>query len=327
MLKSPLGALAALVLLVTPLSAAPAPLQPILPGGVIVPLYPETSPRLNAARLGEAETLNRSTKNPARIQSIVNIHYPSLEFHGVDAAANTGTAIIVVAGGGHRTLNVGPEGADLAPWLAKLGVNTIILRNRLRSDGYNLEKDAMPEALQAIRLVRSRAKAWKLDPTRIGIVGFSAGAELAAWTAVYFADDDQRARAENDPLAAFSSRPDFVGLIYPGPTPFTKNPDLPIARNAPPSFITSAGSGDRVHAIWADHYFAAMLKAGIPNLEMHIYGNGVHAGSIGERNGIPFGKWPERFVEWFRDLGFLSPSGTETKAARDLTDFQKKPVK
>ncbi len=88
--------------------------------------------------------------------------------------------------------------------------------------------------------------------------------------------------------------------------------------NAPPTFITSAGTGDAQHAIWADEYFGAMLRARIPNLEMHIYGNGVHANGLKDRSGTPFGTWQLRFVDWFRDLGFLEKAGVETKASKDV---------
>jgi endo-1,4-beta-xylanase len=104
----------------------------------------------------------------------------------------------------------------------------------------------------------------------------------------------------------------------------------------PPAFVVSAGSGDRVHALWAMEYYQAMLSAGVPNVEMHLYGNGRHpgdplpdgsrmTGGLTHRNGIPFGTWQDRFIDWFRDLGFLQKSGLETKAARDVADFQKNP--
>jgi hypothetical protein len=79
-----------------------------------------------------------------------------------------------------------------------------------------------------------------------------------------------------------------------------------------------------IPAKWADDYFRPMLKAGVPNLEMHIYGRGNHGGSIGIRNGIPFGTWPERFIEWIRDLGFLDAPGTETKAASESAAYAQK---
>ncbi len=67
-----------------------------------------------------------------------------------------------------------------------------------------------------------------------------------------------------------------------------------------------------------------MLKRGVPNLEMHIYGRGTHGGSISPRDGIPFGTWQERYIEWFRDLGFLNAPGLETKAAQDVAAYAKK---
>jgi acetyl esterase/lipase len=197
-------------------------------------------------------------------------------------------------------------------------VNTVILRNRLRRDGYNPQTDAVYDALQAVKMVRARAREWNLDPTRIGIMGFSAGAELAAPAALMYQEFDRTSNKPGDPLAGVSARPDFVGLVYPGPTPFARDASTPIPADAPPAFITSAGTGDAVHAVWANEYFIAMLAARIPNIEMHIYGNGVHANGLKDRSGTPFGTWQHRFVDWFRDLGFLTKPGVETKAARDV---------
>jgi endo-1,4-beta-xylanase len=252
----------------------------------------------------------------------------------VESGLNTGAAIILAAGGGHNTLNVGSESADFVPFCYNYGVNTVILRNRLRRDGYNVQTNAVNDALQAIRLVRAHAKEWNIDPNKIGIMGFSAGAELAAPAAIFFEDFDKK--NSNDPLAGISSRPDFVGIVYPGPTPFARGGNPAIPRNTPPAFITCAGSGDRGHAIWANDYFIATLQAGIPNIEMHIYGNGRHPGDqlsdgtrmsagLADRNGIPFGTWQDRFIDWFRDLGFLQKPGVETKAARDIAAFLSQP--
>ena len=212
--------------------------------------------------------------------------------------------------------------------------------------------------MQAIRLVRAHAKEWNIDPNKIGIMGFSAGAELAAPAAVLFEYFDKNNSGSADPLAGISSRPDFVSLVYPGPTPFSMSfgskflkeslaswPGLtlratdmtpPIPRNTPPAFITCAGAGDRGHAIWANEYFTAMLNAGIPNVESHIYGNGRHpgdalpdgsrmTGGLTYRNGIPFGTWQDRHMDWFRDLGFLQKPGMETKAAKDIAAFASQP--
>jgi len=322
-----------------PANDAPYAPLPILPGGVVVPLYPPGSPLLKAERVREAEQYNMSGAVPGRINSIVNIHNPSIEVHTVDRGLNTGAAVILVAGGGHNTLNVGTESADFVPFFYNYGVNTIILRNRLRRDGYDVQKDAVNDAQQAIRLVRAYAKEWNIDPNKIGIMGFSAGAELAAPSAVLFADFDKQNSDPSDPLAGITSRPDFVGIIYPGPTPFARNRTAPpIPRNVPPAFLVCGGSGDRVHAVWAMEYFSAMLAISVPNIEMYIYGNGRHpgdalpdgsrmTGGLTDRNDIPFGTWQYRYIEWFRDLGFLQKPGVETKAAKDIAAFVNQPAR
>jgi endo-1,4-beta-xylanase len=186
--------------------------------------------------------------------------------------------------------------------------------------------NAVNDALQAIRLVRAHAQRWNIDPKRIGIMGFSAGAELSAAAAVFYPEFD-RARTEG-PRNDISSRPDFTVLVYPGPSPFARGARPEIPKDVPPAFIVCPGSGDRGHAIWALEYYDAMLRAGVPNIEMHLYGHGRHPGEVlpdgsrmaaglADRNGIPFGQWQARFIDWFRDCGFLQKPGLETRAARE----------
>src|SRR5450631_2388057 len=224
----------------TPGPATDAPYAPgtILPGGVVVVLYPPGSPFVKMDKVREAEQYNMSQTVPGRINSIVNIHNPSIEVHTVDRSLNTGAAVILAAGGGHNTLNVGTESADFVPFFYNYGVNTVILRNRLRKDGYDVQKDAVNDAQQAVRMVRAYAKEWGIDPNKNGIMGFSAGAELAAPAAVLFGDFDKKNSDPGDPLAGISSRPDFVGIIYPGPSPFARNRTAPeVPRKVPPAFL------------------------------------------------------------------------------------------
>ena len=318
---------------VTDASYAP---QPILPGGVVIPLYPPGSPYLKMDRVKEAEKYNIGGNG--MIGSIVNIHNPSIEFHPGNGTLNTGAVVILVAGGGHRTLNVGGEGADFVPFLASYGINSVILRNRMRVDGYDAKTDSVYDAQQAIKIVRAYAKEWHLDPNKIGMMGFSAGAELAMPAALFWPEFDAKNNVPGNPFAAISSRPDFIGVIYPGPSPFAAGrggaPTTPpaIPRDAPPSFIVCAGWGDAGHAVWANEWFTAMLNARVPNVEMHIYARGHHpgdpaqpdepgapsSGGLTSRGFIAYGSWPQRYIEWMRDLGFMGKPGVETQAARDV---------
>jgi acetyl esterase/lipase len=338
--KAPLPPLPAPLAIPKPAPATDASYapQPIVQGGIVVPLFPPNSPYLKAGRLKEPEVYNMSKAVPGRIGSIVGIHNPSIEVHMVEKAINTGAAVILVAGGGHNTLNVGGESADFIPFFYNYGVNTVILRNRMRRDGYNARTDSVYDAQQAVRIVRAYAKEWGIDPNKIGIMGFSAGAELAAPAAVLYEDWDNRNSDPSDPLAGISSRPDFVGIIYPGPTPFATDRTAPrVPKNVPPAFLVCGSSGDRGHAQWALDYYMAMLALGVPNVEMHLYGNGRHpgdplpdgtrmSGGLTDRNNIPYGSWQYRFIDWFRDLGFLQKPGVETKAAKDIAVYLTQPL-
>lgn len=309
-----------------PATRQPYAPQPILPGGIVMTLFPPDSPYLNAKRIREPEQYTMEPGVPGRIQYIVNIHNPSIEVHFTMPHLNTGAAIILIAGGGHRTLNVGYEGADFVPYFTNYGINTIIIRSRLRVDGYDSKTDEVYDVQQAIRMVRAHAAEWHIDPNKIGLMGFSAGAELAMAASLKYDEFDAKNNAPSDPLAGVSSRPDFIGSIYPGPSLFRGGASYPIPKDMPPTFIACAGWGDQNHATWSDEFFAAMLKIGVPNVEMHIYARGEHAGALTYRNFTAFGTWQDRFIDWFRDLGFFNKPGVATQAALDVAAFVKNPV-
>lgn len=294
----------------------------------MLPLYPPDSAYLKADKIHEPEVY--SFWGPGQIGTVIHIHNPSIEFHPGNGQLNTGAAIILLGGGGHRTLNVG-EATPFVPFFANHGISTIILRNRLRSDGYEPRTDGLYDALQAVKLVRAYAKEWKLDPNKIGLMGFSAGAELAANAALSWEEFDRMNDTPANPFAKVSARPDFVGSIYPGPSFFARGGMPAIPRAMPPAFIACAGWGDWIHAVWANEYFTALLNDGVPNVEMHIYARGHHpgdkvgpdeppaTGGLSNLGGIAYGTWSARFLDWFRDLGFLNKPGVETQAAKDVT--------
>lgn len=274
--------------------APPPEPAPITPGAKVVTLWPPGSPKLKALEGSDKpEVVYLSKGAEPRVQHIDNIHNPSIELYLAPADKANGMAVIVAAGGGNKTLWVGPEGVDVARWLNGLGVHAFVERYRLQP--YDSTVDAVADTQRSIRIVRANAKEWGVDPKRVGIMGFSAGGEQAAWVTLKFDDGDAKAE---DPVERESCRPDFSVLIYPG----WKRMDLDVVpKNTPPTFITCAGVDDTFHAKQSVEFYMALFTAKIP-VEMHLYGHGGHGGSIGERKGIPFGTWPVRFVEWAKDL-------------------------
>ena len=271
--------------------------RPLIEGAKVLTLWPKSSPALRPlAGYDKPEVFSLSKSSPPRVQSVINIHNPSIEVHLAPPEKANGMAIIVIAGGGNKTCNVGGEGVDIADWLNTLGVDAFIERYRLRP--YDSAVDALADTQRSIRMVRAHAKEWGIDPRRVGVMGFSAGGEQAAWATLKF---DQGNAQAADPIERESCRPDFSVLIYPG---WLRMDLSAVPKNAPPSFITSAGIDDAFHARQSVEFYDALFKANIP-VELHIYAHGGHGGGISARQGIPFGAWPERFVEWARDLHLM----------------------
>ena len=226
--------------------------------------------------------------------------------------------VILVAGGGHNTLNVGTEGADFVPFFYNYGVNTVILRNRLRQDGYNPQTDAVYDAQQAIRMVRAHAQGMEHRSAqdrdrRLFRRRRARGAGGGAFDDVRQGEQRAGRSAGGHQLAPGLRRAGLSGADAVR----ARRRDRRSRERAADIHRLRRDRATRVHAIWADEYFAALLKAQRPNLEMHIYGNGVHANGLKDRDGEPFGTWQERFIDWFRDLGFLQAGrGDEGRSRR-----------
>jgi acetyl esterase/lipase len=276
-------------------ATAPQPPLPLEPGGNVMVLWPPGSPTLKG--FDQKEVVTYSKQHPGFIQKVVNIHNPSIEIHLAPADKANGTAIIVAAGGGNKELNVGGEGVAVADWLNTLGTSAFVLRYRLQP--YRSAVDAVADTQRSIRIVRAHAKEWGIDPHKIGVMGFSAGGEQAAWVALKF---DEGNPAAADVVDQQSDRPDFVVLVYAG----WREMDLSsVPKNAPPAFLTCAGVDDAFHAKETVEFYNAYFDAKIP-AELHIYSHGGHGGSIGARRGIPFGTWQDRFVDWAADLKLMN---------------------
>lgn len=255
-----------------------------------MPLWPHGAPG-SEARVAEPEKMEGS--------NCTNVHNPSITPYLPADDKNTGVAVIVCPGGGHSKLCLGHEGYALGQWLADHGIAAFVLKYRLaREPGstYTIQDHAMADARRAIRTVRSRAREWHVNPERIGIMGFSAGGELAAFAAMK--SDAGKADAE-DVIERASCRPDFQALIYPGTSGL-----FSAEKGMPPLFI-ACGYGDRqdISEGMAELYLK-YKRAGVP-AELHIYGNVGHGFGYRDGTTTAAGAWVDRFREWLVDSKLL----------------------
>ena len=228
-----------------------------------------------------------------------NIHNPSLTLFAPAQGKASGAAVIVAAGGGHRELVFDPEGVEPAQYLASLGVTAFALNYRLfREPGskYTIANTA-EDIRRAMRTVRARAGEWGIDPKRIGVMGWSAGGEVAALVAYPPVDGDASSK---DPIERVSARPDFQILIYPGPLGIPEK----ISRDAPPLFLLGAADDEYVANVLFD-LTNKYHQAGAP-IETHIYAQGKHAFNMGQRSQyVSIRHWRDRLGEWLQDRGYL----------------------
>jgi acetyl esterase/lipase len=268
------------------------------PDRPVVPLWPNGAPG-SETRKSEPEKVTPSGSN------VSNIHHPTLLVYLPPADKATGCAVIVAPGGGHRNLAIQHEGYNVGEWLAAHGVAAFVLKYRLARDEanpagtpppYTIERDALADAQRAIRIVRARATEWHVNPAAVGIIGFSAGGEVAALAAMR---PEAGKPDASDPIDRQNARPDFQGLIYPGQS----GKILP-EKGAPPAFL-ACGFGDRkdISEGLAEVYLR-FKKAEVP-AELHIYAGAGHGFGVRDSNKSPAGAWIVRFHEWLADRKFL----------------------
>ncbi|WP_396626788.1 alpha/beta hydrolase [Luteitalea sp.] len=230
---------------------------------------------------------------------ITNVHRPTLTVYLPKAGTATGTAVLVIPGGGHRQLVMTHEGDNPAAWLRDRGIAAFVLKHRLaREPGstYRIDVEALADARRAVRIIRTRAGEWGIDPARIGAMGFSAGGELVAMVSIRDMAGDPSAA---DPLERVSARPDFQALIYPG-----RSGDIvPDAKSAP-AFLAAAYDDRQDIAEGLAEVYLRFKRAGVP-AELHMYGSGGHGFGVRATNTRPVGAWLDRFVEWLRDRQLL----------------------
>ena len=230
---------------------------------------------------------------------VSNIHSPSITPYLPAKEKATGAAVIIAPGGGHRELWIDHEGYNPAKFFIEKGVAAIVLKYRLSKDEnstYSVEEHELADIKRAIRLVKSRAKEWGIDTARIGVMGFSAGGEVAALSAMRF---DKGNPAAVDKIDRESSRPAFQALVYPGGTG-----KFEVTKNSPPLFLVG-GYNDRPDiAEGIAQVYIKYKQAGIP-AELHIYAKAGHGFGMRKNDKGAASGWPQRFVEWLDDQAFL----------------------
>jgi acetyl esterase/lipase len=244
---------------------------------------------------------------------------PSMQLYQPPAGKATGAAIVVCPGGGYRTL-APHEGHDIAVWLNGIGVTAVVLKYRLGPKYQH--PSMMNDALRAIRYTRAKAAEWRIDPNRIGIMGFSAGGHLASTAATHFDGGDPNA---SDPIEKMSSRPDLLVLCYPVVTmtdPFAhkgsrrnllgENPsqqmidlmsnEKQVTDKTPPAFFFHTEDDAGVPVENSLMFAAALRQKKVP-YELHVYEHGRHGVGLA-KNEPALATWPKLLENWLRARGF-----------------------
>jgi acetyl esterase/lipase len=262
-----------------------------------VRLWPKDAP--GSEGVTASELWNPVTDGFHRVR---NIHQPSLTVFLPAKEKATGVAYVICPGGGHNYLVMDLEGANVARRLNAMGIAAFILKSRLaHTPGFNYKVDveSLADARRAIRTVRARAGEWGVDAGHVGIMGFSAGGELAAYAETRF----DRGKADSpDAVDRQSSRPDFVVLAYPG----GKAANLTVTKETPATFIVV--NNDDALAPASVDYYSALRKVGVP-VELLIFNRGGHGFGMTGRTPafaqLPVAGWPAQFESWMKDMGFL----------------------
>jgi acetyl esterase/lipase len=230
---------------------------------------------------------------------ITNIHKPSVTLYLPDAKKNTGIAVIIAPGGGHSELWITHEGYNPAEWFREHGISAFVLKYRLakeKNSTYTIDKDELADIQRAIRLVKSRAAEWHIDTAKIGVMGFSAGGELAALAAMRFGPADMSAQ---DAVDRQNDKPDFQVLMYPG-----NISRFEVSKNSPPVFIAGGNSDRPDISVGMAELYLKYKQAGVP-AELHIYAKVGHGFGIRASNTGAVTTWPQEVMLWLEDMGFL----------------------
>lgn len=286
------------------ISSAQGPAWEPAPGHTTLRLWPQAAPGAKPSSGPEVDTTNPQNNNLIAGKPLIrlgNVSTPTITLYQPKGAA-TGSAVVVFPGGGYTILAIDLEGTEVCDWLNSAGITCVLLKYRVPESGpYPKSSAALQDAQRALGLVRAHAAEWHIDPQRIGVLGFSAGAHLAAALSTHF---DQRLYDPIDAADQQSCRPDFAVIVYPGylaisEQNFAPNADIHPTEKTPPSFIVQS-EDDGVHVENAIVYFQALKNAKVP-AELHIYAEGGHGYGL-RRTNLPVTAWPQLVETWLHTI-------------------------
>jgi acetyl esterase/lipase len=254
----------------------------------------------NGAPGSEGKTAEESVRVNENGEHILSsVHHPSITPYLAAKGKSTGAAVIIIPGGGHRELWMDHEGYAVGKFLSERGVNAFVLKYRLaREPGstYTIEGNALDDVKRAIRVVRSRAAEWGVDPENVGVMGFSAGGELAALASLHY---DAGLPGATDPFERESSKPAFQALLYPA-IPH----EMKLSGQTPPAFL-ACGENDRADISQGlPELYLALKRAGV-SAELHVYAGVGHGFGLRVSNKPPVSGWPQLFLDWMIAEGFV----------------------
>jgi acetyl esterase/lipase len=236
---------------------------------------------------------------------IGNVVHPSITYYA-PKGENTGVAAVVFPGGGYSHLALDIEGTEVCDWANTVGITCVVLKYRVPGSGpYPKSPAALADAQRAVSLVRFHASEWHIDPHRIGVIGFSAGAHLAASLSTHF---ETRVYQPVDAADQANCRPDFAAVIYPGylaipERNFAPNPDISATSSTPPTFLVQTEDDKTAHVESSLAYYVALKNATVP-VEMHLYAEGRHGYGL-RRTGLPVADWPRLAETWLHTIKML----------------------
>lgn len=267
-----------------------------------VMLFPKGAPGETKKMIEKADT-DGGKVGGETVLRITNVSEPTITFYPASDEIASGAAMLVCPGGGYNILAYDLEGDEVCEWLNNLGITAVLLKYRVpRREGLPKHAAPLQDAQRAMGYIRAHAEEMNIDPQRIGIIGFSAGAHLAAMLSNNFT---KRSYPILDAADKLNCRPDFSLLVYPAYLDgdnFQLPPELNISSDTPPTMLIQA-EDDKAYINSSLFYYYALKEAGVPAW-LHLYSKGGHG--YGLRNTeAAVNEWPDRAEDWFREIGII----------------------